>query len=159
MAKVNLHTMYLQSIDSISINFIHDTQKAGKILIDSGATDNCMHPQMAKQLGLCTQILTHLQRIMNINGTENKGGTIHQYINTRITLGKCTKNQKFYITDIGMDCTILGYTFLRDFNPKVDWEKKTLDRQREVQLEAEKRDTYLKVCALQTLAIRRCGKP
>ena len=96
---------------------------------------------------------------MNINGTENKSETIHQYINTKITLGQHTKNQKFHITDIGTDCTILGYMFLKAFNPRINWEKKTLDGQQEVQLEAEKRDIYLEVCMLQTLAVRACGKP
>ena len=96
---------------------------------------------------------------MNIDGTKNKSGTICQYINAKITLGKHTKNQKFYIMDIGTDCTILGYMFLQAFNPRVNWEKKILDGKKEVQLEVEKRDTYLKVCALQTLAVKKCRMP
>ena len=96
---------------------------------------------------------------MNVDRTENKSGTIHQYINTKITLRNHTKDQRFYITDIGSDCAILGYMFLKAFNPGIDWKKKTLDGHKEVQLEAEKRDTYLEVYALQTLAIKRCGKP
>ena len=158
MAKANLHTVYLWSIDSVSIDFIHNAQKAGKILIDSGATDNCMHPHMAEWLGLHAWILTHPWKIMNVNGTENRSGTICQYIDTKITLGKHTKAQRFYITDIGSKCAILGYTFLWAFNPKIDWQERTLDGQKVVQLEAEKRDTYLKVCMLQTLAIKTCGK-
>jgi hypothetical protein len=29
----------------------------------------------------------------------------------------------FYITALGMDCMILEYPWLRDFNPWVDWKK------------------------------------
>ena len=103
--------------------------------------DNCMHPQMAEQLGLHAWILMHPWKIMNVDDTENQSGTIHQNINTKITLGWCTKNQKFYITDIGANHTILRYTFLWAFNPQINWERKMLDGQKELQLEAEKRDT------------------
>jgi hypothetical protein len=29
--------------------------------------------------------------------------------------------QRFYITSLGADHTILGYLWLRDFNPNIDW--------------------------------------
>ena len=29
--------------------------------------------------------------------------------------------QKFYIMDLGKDWLILGYPFLYEFNPKIDW--------------------------------------
>ena len=49
--------------------------------------------------------------------------------------------------------------FLKAFNPRVNWKEKTLDGQKGVQLEAEKRGTYLEVHMLQTLAIKKCGRP
>ena len=35
--------------------------------------------------------------------------------------------QKFYITDLGQDQVILGYPWLRESNPHIDWSKGTFD--------------------------------
>ncbi|KAH9993114.1 hypothetical protein BJV74DRAFT_734164, partial [Russula compacta] len=65
----------------------------------------------------------------NVDGTENKHGTIHHYANAKITLNGQTKMQCFFIINVGDDQALLGYMFLQAFNPKIDWVAKTLDRQ------------------------------
>ena len=35
--------------------------------------------------------------------------------------------QKFYITDLGCDCLILGYPWLRESNPQINWATGTFD--------------------------------
>ena len=47
------------------------------ILVDSGATDNFIHPKLLKLLGLGRQLLERPQKIWNIDGTTNKQLRLH----------------------------------------------------------------------------------
>ena len=35
-------------------------------------------------------------------------------------------NTKFYLTSLGKEHFILGYPFLREFNPDIDWENREI---------------------------------
>jgi len=66
---------------------------------------------------------------------------------------------KFFLTNLGNNQFILGYLFLKEFNPKIDWEKaQLLDRELEIKTmgfwQAQE-----KVRQFQNAAIQRCGKP
>jgi hypothetical protein len=37
-----------------------------------------------------------------------------------------TKKIDFYITSLGQDRIVLGFPFLQEFNPKIDWGAKTI---------------------------------
>jgi predicted aspartyl protease len=47
-----------------------------KALVDSGATNNFMHPAFAKRMGLGLRELPVPKKILNINNTSNKSGMI-----------------------------------------------------------------------------------
>ena len=47
-----------------------------KALMDSGATDNFIHPAFTKRLGLSMIPLEKPKRIYNIDNTSNKAGSI-----------------------------------------------------------------------------------
>jgi hypothetical protein len=49
------------------------------ILVDSGATDNFIHPKLLKRLGLGSQPFDRPRKIWNIDGTNNKGGHVTHY--------------------------------------------------------------------------------
>ena len=75
MLKCN--TVYLARYRSmkIPVSFRTAYARADKqILVDSGATDNFIHPQLIKRLALGTQKLEHARKIWNIDGTNNKAG-------------------------------------------------------------------------------------
>ena len=48
------------------------------------ATDNFMHPQLARRLALGTQKLERARKIWNINGTNNKAGRITEYVDLNV---------------------------------------------------------------------------
>jgi hypothetical protein len=50
-----------------------------KALVDSGATDNFMHPTFAKKMGLGLQELPQPKKIFNMDNTTNKSGMITHY--------------------------------------------------------------------------------
>ena len=75
MLKCN--TMYLARYRSmkIPISFRTAYARADKqILVDSGATNNFINPQLVKRLALRTQKLERSRKIWNIDGTNNKVG-------------------------------------------------------------------------------------
>jgi hypothetical protein len=63
------------------------------------------------------------QRVFNVDGSENKHGRLTHYCLLQVKKGNQNRLQWFYITNLGSDQVILGYPWLRDLNPKIDWEK------------------------------------
>ena len=53
--------------------------KAEQALIDSGATENFLSPQLVQELKIQTKTLRNPRTVINVDGTENIAGTIKQY--------------------------------------------------------------------------------
>ena len=56
-----------------------------KALVDSGATDNFIHPAFAKRLGLAMTLLDKPKWIYNIDNTSNKAGSITHSLKLKVT--------------------------------------------------------------------------
>ena len=54
---------------------------------------------------------------------ENQGGQIKELCILNILQGKKEAAQPFFITNLGEDRLILGYLWLKEFNPTIDWMK------------------------------------
>ena len=52
---------------------------------------------------------------------ENLQGKLQHYCLLRVKRGDQESLQKFFITSLGGDRTILGYPWLRTFTPSIDW--------------------------------------
>ena len=128
MLKCN--TVYLARYRSmkIPVSFRTAYARADKqILVDSGATDNFIHPQLIQQLALGTQRLEHSRKIWNIDGTSNKAGRITDYVDHNVQTGKEQNKMRFLVTDLGHEDLILGYPWLATFKPKFSWADGTID--------------------------------
>jgi hypothetical protein len=55
-----------------------------KALVDSGETNNFMHPAFAKRMGLGLQKLQTPKKIFNIDNTTNKSGMITHYLDLNV---------------------------------------------------------------------------
>ena len=86
-----------------------------KILVDSGATNNFIHPRLVKRLGLGTNPLEKPKKVWNVNGTTNKGGELTHYVDLEVKTGSEKQKMRFLITDLGDDDLILGYPWLLTF--------------------------------------------
>ena len=73
------------------------------VLVDSGATDNFMHPNFAKQMRLRPAALERPWKIWNANNTENKEGMITHYLDLDVEAKGIHKDMHFYITNIGKE--------------------------------------------------------
>jgi predicted aspartyl protease len=58
-----------------------------KALVDSGATDNFMHPNFAKRMRIGQRALDKPKNIYNIDDTTNRAGQITHYLNLAVTTG------------------------------------------------------------------------
>ena len=92
-------------------------------LVDSGVTENFMDHSMVRRLGIGTRKLPVPRRIFNVDGTENIAGRLTEFCTLRVCKGHENCLQTFYITALGADRAILGYPWLRTFNPRINWEE------------------------------------
>jgi hypothetical protein len=72
-----------------------------RALVDSGATDNFMHPISRKRMGLGLKELPNPRKIFNIDNTTNKSGKITHYLDLDVYTKGIHKEMRFLITDIG----------------------------------------------------------
>jgi hypothetical protein len=90
-------------------------------LIDSGATENFIDQETIKKLKLGTRKLEEPVWLRNIDGTYNQSGSVKSFIDLLINRRGRKVMQRFYVTNLGSDKMILGYPWLRAFNPDIDW--------------------------------------
>ena len=100
-----------------------------KALVDSGATDNFIHPVFAKRLGLTMTPLEKPKRIYNIDNTSNKSGSITHSLELKVTTKGVEKVMRFLVTDIGNEDILLGYPWLATFEPKFGWKDAVIETQ------------------------------
>ena len=119
--------MYVsETRNCINVSFTFDEVKVAKqALLDSGATDNFIDQRTVKRLNIPTRRLDRPRILYNVDKTENRSGRITHYVDLEITRGIQTKVQRFYITNLGIDRFILGFPWLYEFNPDIDWRQHT----------------------------------
>ena len=97
------------------------------ILVDSGATNNFIHPRLVKRLSLGTNQLEKPKKVWNVDGTTNRGGELTHYVDLEVKTGNEKQKMRFLITDLGDDDLILGYPWLSTFEPKFSWHEGVID--------------------------------
>ena len=98
-------------------------------LVDSGATDNFIHPRTIRQLRLRTSSLDKPKRLFNVDDTQNKAGSVTRYIDLSVTTNQEEWQMRFLVSDIRRESLILGYPWLAAFEPRFKWKEGTLDPQ------------------------------
>jgi hypothetical protein len=69
--------------------YMHSKSKRAKLvaLVDLGATENFMNLQYVEYLQLPIKRLPEPQRLLNVDGTLNKGGTLQFYMDLNVQTG------------------------------------------------------------------------
>ena len=94
-------------------------------LIDSGAGGNFVDPELVKKNGWKSKPLKQKIRAFNADGTEN--GVCERYCPLiGIVHGKRMMIQA-KIIDLGKPRLIIGYPWLRTYNPDINWKEGTLE--------------------------------
>jgi hypothetical protein len=95
--------------------------KTGRALIDSSATENFIDDRTARRWELPTHDLIYPKKVFNVDGTENCNGMIVKSCMLHVCRGEKQARQRFYIMNLGDDCILLGYPWLEEFDPDLDW--------------------------------------
>jgi len=83
--------------------------------------ENFIDYKTVARLRLGTQKLTIPRPVFNVDGTNNRHGTITHACDLMVKQGNRKEQQRFYVSNLGKDRFILGYPWFRAFTPDIDW--------------------------------------
>ena len=95
-------------------------------LVDSGATDNFIHPYFVTRMKIRPKVLERPRKIWNADSTENKEEMITHYLDLEVETKGIRKDMRFYITNIGKEDLFLGYPWLAAYEPHFIWKDATI---------------------------------
>ena len=100
-----------------------DTQetKSVKALLDCGADGLFIDRDYVRKNQLTTRALTRPIPVYNVDGTANEAGSICEVVDTVLRYRDHAERAHFAVTGLGNQDMILGYSWLREHNPEVDW--------------------------------------
>ncbi|KAJ3819311.1 hypothetical protein F5880DRAFT_1489894, partial [Lentinula raphanica] len=70
-------------------------------LLDSGATGSCIDSEFVKRHRIPTKDLPIKTPVYNADGTLNEAGSIHKYVEVRMTVGDHSERIQFGVTSLG----------------------------------------------------------
>ena len=114
----------------LPIQITSDTEPGIEIvegLLDSGASGKFIDQDYARDIHAEKKDLPKPIKVYNVDGTPNKQGTITQYVELNLTIHKRQRKHRLYVTGLGNQQLILGYPWLKEMNPLIDWKKGTLE--------------------------------
>jgi Retroviral aspartyl protease len=95
-------------------------------LVDSGAGEIFMDQNYARKHRFNLTKLEYPITARNVDGTENKQGTIRYYMDLDIQVNGKTNTEQFLITGLENQKIILGLPWLRKHNLEINWKEGTL---------------------------------
>jgi hypothetical protein len=119
----------------LDINIEIETTNTGvkcgtKALVDCGATGLFIDTEYACTNNISTCPLVHLIPVYNVEGTPNEAGMIRKVADDILRYKDHAECTLFAVTQLGKQSTILGFTWLKEHNPKVDWQNKEVNMSR-----------------------------
>ena len=97
-----------------------------KALIDSGAGGLFINEDFAKSLRAPMQPLSIPIPVFNVDGTPNKRGVINKFVQVKVEVSEQPRNYTFLVTALGKQWVILGYPWLEEENPDINWRRQTI---------------------------------
>ena len=105
---------------------MHNSKTEERALIDSGATETFLDYWTVKWLDLGTKLLDTSWPIINADGSPNRKGSLIWCTELMVTQNGKEALQWFFVTDLGSDQMILGFPWLQEWNPDIDWKRWTI---------------------------------
>ena len=118
-ARVTCQVVSKQNALKIKL-VLSTTRKTEEALIDSGATECFLDHRTVSWLRLPPEPLKAPRTIHNIDGTHNQVGHITHKCRLKVQLGTIHQEMNFFITNLEQDRIVLGYPFLKLFNPDIN---------------------------------------
>jgi len=93
-----------------------------KVLLDSGATGNFIDKDFVCTKGISIQNISRPIPVFNIDGSPNEAGQISKVVDMVLRYKTHSERMLLAISNLGKQSMILGYTWLKDHNPEVNWQ-------------------------------------
>jgi predicted aspartyl protease len=93
-------------------------------LIDCGATGCFIDIEWAKLNNIPTRPLTNLIPVCDVNGTANDAGMITNITDIVLQYDNHSERTQLAVTHLGKQSMILGYNWLCNHNPEINWQTK-----------------------------------
>jgi len=93
-----------------------------KALLDCGATESFIDRDFVRSKGMNTWTLSWNISVFNVDGSPNEAGQITEVVDI-VLCYKTHSERMLAVSRLGKQSLILGYDWLKDHNPKIDWEK------------------------------------
>jgi len=94
-----------------------------KALLDCGATGSFIDRDFICSKGMNTWTLSHNIPVFNVDSSPNEAGQISEVVDMVLWYKTHSKRMLLAVSGLGKQSLILGYNWLKDHNPKLDWEK------------------------------------
>jgi len=94
-----------------------------KALLDSRATGSFINRDFVHSKGINTWTLSCNIPVFNVDGSSNEARQISEVVDVLLYYKTHSKRMLLAVSGLGKQSLILGYNWLKDHNPKIDWEK------------------------------------
>ena len=101
--------------------WVYGKRTQTEALVDSGATANFIDKSFVERNHLVTNRLATPHPVKNVDGTPNADGPIREFIRAYMEIGSHKTENYFYVTNLGDKDMILGYKYLYEHNPTINW--------------------------------------
>jgi len=92
-------------------------------LLDCRATRSLIDRDFVRSKGMNTRTLSHNIPIFNVDGSPNEAGQISEVVDIVLCYKTHSERMLLAVSRLGKQSLILGYDWLKNHNPKIDWEK------------------------------------
>jgi len=94
-----------------------------KALLDSGATRSFIDRDFVCSKEMNTQTLSRNIPVFNVDSSPNEAGQISEVVDVVLQYKTHSERMLLAVSGLRKQSLILGYDWLKDHNPKIDWEK------------------------------------
>jgi len=101
-----------------------------KALLDCRATGSFIDRDFVHLKGINTWTLSCNIPIFNVDGSPNEAGQISEVVDIVLRYKTYSKRMLLAVSGLGKQSLILGYDWLKNHNPRIDWEKEEVEMTR-----------------------------
>ena len=95
-------------------------------LVDSGCSGSAIDETFVKENNILTYNLPLSIPVYNADGTMNSNGTISKFVTIEFCIGEHSERLALAVTKLSTHPVFLGYYWLKEHNPEIDWKAQTL---------------------------------
>jgi len=98
-----------------------------KALLDCGATRSLIDRDFVRSKEMNTWTLSHNIPVFNVDSSPDEAGQISEVVDIVLHYKIHSKRMLLAISGLGKQSLILGYNWLKDYNPRINWEKEEVE--------------------------------